>query len=560
MAKKLRYNYTFTPGSGGVGTVVLSGYVGRQRLLLITNVTRNNSVIYNFADSNLRATAYSYSSANDATTFTLNFDTSSHSATDSLMIFTEEDNIDVQPAETQLDPTNKSRVSTPQALIDTDFEYGNQTTKWEQIGMVNNRPGNFTYPQYINGVIGAGRTLYGVIQPSGSRMAMIAIMPTSATPAVGEPIQLTDSYLNSSNNTYYVEAQDKSGAVSGFTNCGLVTVTTRAQNSLTGLTSISDPNRTGLLTGGYFSYSNLGVGTFIALPDSPVRATSHFHIGFGTQSPHGLHIGNPIFVTGTTGTANTTTNGTHVVVGVPDPYTISVVPRQNLLATYGPGGFITTASITAMQVRSRTQATFLHRPFDGGVLFSSNATSNNEQAIRQTRRYFRYQSGKGIQMSTGTIMNPTIQIDRLTASGTAAGSVITIQTKEQHNLQGIIPGTQVQIQGSTTSGYNGTYTIASVTGYNKFTVLATQTLGSTTAAGNFYIALSTWVGAINRLGIFDQQNGLFWEYNGAELAVVRRNSTFQVSGRYKVFNGSSAVYYADYSPFTDTGKIGRAHV
>jgi hypothetical protein len=31
------------------------------------------------------------------------------------------------------DPVDKLRVSTPQALIDTDFEYGTQPTKWETI-------------------------------------------------------------------------------------------------------------------------------------------------------------------------------------------------------------------------------------------------------------------------------------------------------------------------------------------------------------------------------------------------------------------------------------------
>ena len=44
------------------------------------------------------------------------------------------------PKEEFVDPVGKFRVSTPQALIDTDFELGPQLTKWENLAMTNNRP------------------------------------------------------------------------------------------------------------------------------------------------------------------------------------------------------------------------------------------------------------------------------------------------------------------------------------------------------------------------------------------------------------------------------------
>ena len=40
---------------------------------------------------------------------------------------------------TAYDPVDKLRVSTPQSLIDTDFEYGQQPSKWEQLALQNNR-------------------------------------------------------------------------------------------------------------------------------------------------------------------------------------------------------------------------------------------------------------------------------------------------------------------------------------------------------------------------------------------------------------------------------------
>jgi hypothetical protein len=43
------------------------------------------------------------------------------------------------------------------------------------------------------------------------------------------------------------------------------------------------------------------------------------------------------------------------------------------------------------------------------------------------------------------------------------------------------------------------------------------------------------------MGIFDSQNGLFFEYDGQELYVVRRSSTYQGSGRVSVSVGSNTV-------------------
>ena len=43
-----------------------------------------------------------------------------------------------------IDPVTKLRVSTPENLIDTDFEYGLQPTKWETLELINNTPSFFS--------------------------------------------------------------------------------------------------------------------------------------------------------------------------------------------------------------------------------------------------------------------------------------------------------------------------------------------------------------------------------------------------------------------------------
>lgn len=138
MAKKLVYNYTFNPGAAGVGNLVIHGYYPLKTLLLITNVT-DSQIIFSFADPTY-AGSVDYSDATDETTIIFNYDTSSMDASDQIQIFVDEQETKIDFSETFVDPVSKLRVSNPQNLIDTDFEYGLQPTKWETIELVNNIP------------------------------------------------------------------------------------------------------------------------------------------------------------------------------------------------------------------------------------------------------------------------------------------------------------------------------------------------------------------------------------------------------------------------------------
>jgi len=51
---------------------------------------------------------------------------------------------EVKPIDTFIDPVSKIRVSQPSNLIDTDFEYGLQPTKWETVELINNTPAFFS--------------------------------------------------------------------------------------------------------------------------------------------------------------------------------------------------------------------------------------------------------------------------------------------------------------------------------------------------------------------------------------------------------------------------------
>lgn len=496
MARKvlLETSYTFTPSTK---TIVIPQAILRERLVLITNVT-TNQVIYNFSDSNLTATSYTVIAAgtSNTTTIVLNYDTSGMSSTDKLQITYDEYDEKFSPSESYTDPVNKLRVSEPQALIDTDFEYGTQITKWENLAMINNRPFAFSSPVGI-------ATINYIQMPTNSRTVTVGLQ--AAAPGIGTAITVQDTYLSIANGNFIVETNSGAGNT-------IFTYTARASNTTT-ITNLLDANKTGIFSGS--TYTNAQIG------GTPTFGwTSGTAIPVTTTVPHGLAIGNEVAIVGT---SQPNANGSYVVARI----------NSNTQFTY----YSTSAPLanpTGGRVFVRPQGQFLHRPFDGGVIFSSNANANFETAVRQTRRYFRYQSGKGIQVSSGTILKPNLQLDSITSSGTT----VTVTTKEQHNIQ---PGTVVTISGANETAYNGTFTVNSITGYNTFQYTALSTPSATPASGTYSASVTSWYGCINRLGIFDSQNGLFFEFDGQQLYAVRRSSTFQLSGKVTATNGSNTI-------------------
>ena len=505
MARKaiLETGYTFTPSTN---TIVIPRAIPRERLILITNVT-TNTVIYNFSDSNLKANTYTVSTTGgtNTTTVVLSYNTAGMSSTDKLQITVDEYDEKFTPSEVYVDPVNKFRTSSPQALIDTDFEYGTQISKWENLATINNRP--FAFPSSV-GITGIGT----MTLPTSSRIVTVVVgaSGTTTVPGIGTAITVQDTYLNIANGNFIIESV---GA--GNTN---FTYTARATN--TGLvTSIFDPNKTGIFSGTVYSGAAIGTTPTFTSVGTAVTVT--------TSVPHGLAIGNEVAIVGT---SQTNANGSHIVSGITSSRTFTYYTNT------APGGVPSGGLVYV-----RPQGQFLHRPFDGGVFFTSNANGNFETATRQTRRYFRYQSGKGLQVSSGTIIKPNLQIDSLTATGISIGSTINVQTKEQHNIQAATPGTQITIVGANETGYNQTYSVTSVTGYNTFQVTALAGLTSTTASGNYSCNVASWYGCANRLGVFDSQNGIFFEFDGQTLSAVRRSSTFQLAGKVTVTNNSNTI-------------------
>ena len=109
-----------------------------------------------------------------------------------------------------VDPVTKLRVSTPENLIDTDFEYGLQPTKWETVELINNTPsffsksGDTTIPDIISITTNDGTREITVITGLPHNLAVgipIAVSGTKSITADGSyiinsiPNALTFTYL-----------------------------------------------------------------------------------------------------------------------------------------------------------------------------------------------------------------------------------------------------------------------------------------------------------------------------------------------------------------------------
>ena len=222
------------------------------------------------------------------------------------------------------------------------------------------------------------------------------------------------------------------------------------------------------------------------------------------------------------------------------------IPAINKLryTARAPGAIDTSTEIISGIVYPRPDSFFIHRPYDGGVQLGTGGPQHGAQAIRQSKKYIRYQSGKGIMYTTGALFAPSYDLRSLTAEGVEVGSLITVVTDD--NDHGVQVGGTVRILGVETPGFNSgpetavppvfDYTVEEIVDERTYKVRAVRRLGSTNAVLGFGAQMSviSWHGATVRSGIFDDQNGIFWEFDGTQISVVQRTGTRQLAGTISI--------------------------
>jgi hypothetical protein len=61
-------------------------------------------------------------------------------------------------------------------------------------------------------------------------------------------------------------------------------------------------------------------------------------------------------------------------------------------------------------IHAFSNATLIHRSQDGGVILQTKTPTYAASVVRQSKKYFRYQSGKSMQFSTGVLFKPVYEV------------------------------------------------------------------------------------------------------------------------------------------------------
>lgn len=296
---------------------------------------------------------------------------------------------------------------------------------------------------------------------------------------------------------------------------------------------------------GVFVVTSNGTSTFATSYDGIVWTQKNLANSSAWSSAVGATINNSE-VWGFVGN-NTTANGVVLVKNNHDvaagPFLVTEVPDETTIrwiARAQRAIDTTDGSLTGV-IYARPDAFFVHRPYDGGVQLGTGSSQHGAQAVRQSKKYIRYQSGKGMMYTTGALFAPSYSLASGTADGLEINSLITFATDDtDHGLQA---GGTVEVTGFQTASYNGTYVVDSIVNERTFRVRSLRALTTTNAVlgPDPKVSVRYWHGATVRSGPFDEQNGIFYQYDGQTLALGKRSSTFQLTGVVSVDVDSNLV-------------------
>jgi hypothetical protein len=444
--------------------------------------------------------------------------------TDSFQIVYDENNERFEPADYMVDAVGKLRTANPTSLIDTDFEYGIQNSKWETLTMIQNYPGFY------------GRS------SGGNALDLLSVVGNNAAPFSTITVSCNSPHGLSAGDVISVQETTTDSADGTFlcTPTGSNTFEYVAKGRVNG--NIIDGTLTSIYGGGIFDNAHImggivgNLGAFAAVSDqaTPSRIT------IVSPKPHGLLPGTPILITQKEGS------------NFYGSFFIDTVDTPNSMSFMAAGQINNPINTNDQGVYAKPEGYVNHRPHDGGVILSTGNNVCGTQTMRQTRRYFRYQSGKSIQFSTGTKFTPTFQVEYIASTGLVPGSQqITVTTNASHNLQ---PGAYVKIDGVEVSGtynpFNGVHLVTSIIDATtfKYIVVFTNTLSAIDqipGGVNVFCTAYIWKGASTRAGLYSEQDGFFFEYDGQGIFACRQWATNTLRGNIAVTKYNSTVTGTD---------------
>jgi len=429
-----------------------------------------------------------------------------------------------RPFDFGTDAIERQRVSLGQSIIDADFEYGLQATKWQTYQEIRKFPSFYEIPGTDIQVTS--------VTTNGATPSIITVNINTALTAVPNTLLFVGSVIsiiglaNSQRNADRAEGFFVVRSITGTTQVSVVTF--EARGLVGTLNQVISTSYTVLRRGGIYTNSTSYLPYTSISTDG--AANSVMTVAFPSGQAHGVVPGTPIQTTMDTFTGFENASGSFIVTSVPSANTFT---------------FTTVGQVTgSAQTNSGTRRIYtspysyaVHRPFDGGVLLSPGQPSFGASSLRQSKKVFRYQSGKGLLWSSGTLFCPNNDV----TFANVAGSTIQVVCDVPHGSPQA--GATIQLKGILTPGYNGTYTVSSIIDSRTLRVTP-ATLPTVTPAvlgDQPRFIMSGWYGATVRAGCFEDQNGLFWEWDGQTLWAIKRSSTFQLGGYVTATVGSQVI-------------------
>lgn len=173
-----------------------------------------------------------------------------------------------------IDPVTKLRVSEPENLIDTDFEYGLQPTKWETLELINNTPSFFSK---------SGDTtiqnISAITTLNGSREITVTTSQDHGL-AAGTPISVSGTKSLTADGSYIINSVPSAR-----------TFTYLARETQSQTSSIEDLYSS-IITGEFFQGSQIRISDSGGITTNAL-ATSTLTVR--TDTPHGFGVNTPFY-------------------------------------------------------------------------------------------------------------------------------------------------------------------------------------------------------------------------------------------------------------------------
>ncbi len=192
-----------------------------------------------------------------------------------------------------IDPVTKLRVSQPETMIDTDFEYGLQPTKWETVELINNTPSFFS-----KGGDTTIPNITAIVTNAGTREITVTTGLEHGL-SVGIPISVTGTKSVTADGTYIINSIPDT-----------FTFTYLCRDNQPTTASIEDLYSS-IITGEFFQGSQIRISSADGMI-TDAAATSRITVN--TPSAHGFKVNTPFYflnlnstVSQTFDSSNTTT-------------------------------------------------------------------------------------------------------------------------------------------------------------------------------------------------------------------------------------------------------------